>query len=97
LASFQFVDSDGAAWMVLPGLPADHPEADAGPEENFPFAGLTFRAAATGELRVLTRSAFPRPASSDIEVPPRGASRVRPSFGTGWEALLRVSVPWPSP
>lgn len=26
--SFEFVDANGTRWMVLPGLPATHPEAD---------------------------------------------------------------------
>lgn len=78
--------------MVLPGLPVDFPD---GGDGLGVFAGLTFRAN-SGQLRVLPRSAFPRRASVDIEVPPLGTrSRVRPVEPTDWEELLRHAVPWP--
>jgi hypothetical protein len=59
MTGFHFVDSQGTAWMILAGLPADVPASGDG---HGPMAGLTFRSS-TGELRVLPRVAIPRSAS----------------------------------
>ena len=92
MASFHFVDSQGTAWMVLAGLPADVPESGEG---HGPLAGLTFRAS-TGELRVLPRAVMPRSSSAAIPVAALGAgSRVRALRSADWEALLRHAVVWP--
>ncbi len=92
MASFHFVDSQGTAWMVLAGLPADVPEAG---EVHGPLAGVTFRAN-TGELRVLPRAVIPRSAGAAIPVAAFGTgSRVAGPQSADWEELLRHAVVWP--
>ena len=92
MASFHFVDSQGTAWMILAGLPADVPDAG---DDHGPLAGLTFHAS-TGELRVLPRAAIPRRASASIPVASLGTrSRVRGLQSADWEALLRHAIVWP--
>lgn len=93
MVSFHFVDSHGTGSMVLPGLPANYPDAG---EEDELLAGLTFRAS-TGEVRVLPRAAVPRRASADIVVAALGTrSRVRGLETADWEPLLRHALVWPS-
>ena len=92
MASFQFIDSQGTGWMILPGLPADHPDAG---ERGGSFAGLTFRAS-TGEVRVLPRAAIPHQVSADPLVAPLGMrARVRRLEPADWEGLLRQAREWP--
>jgi hypothetical protein len=92
MASFHFVDSQGTAWMILAGLPADVPE---GSDGQGALPGLTFRAS-TGELRVLPRAAFPRTASTAMPVALFGTgSRVHALQSADWEALLRQAIVWP--
>jgi hypothetical protein len=92
MAAFHFVDRSGQAWMVLPGLPIDHPAAAA--EE--PLPGLTFRAA-NGELRVLVRASMRRQPSSGIVVPPFGVGpRALPPAAPDWESLLSQATTWPA-
>ena len=92
MIGLHFVDSQGTAWMILAGLPADFPHAADG---DATFAGVTFRAS-TGELRVLPRAAIPRGASMEIFVAPlETRSRVRGAESADWEELLRHAVVWP--
>jgi len=92
MASFHFVDSQGTAWMVLAGLPADVPDSDDGLGA---MAGLTF-CSSTGELRVLPRSAMPRRTSAEITVAPFGTQpRIHVPQTADWEALLRQAIVWP--
>ena len=89
---FHFVDSQGTAWTILAGLPADVPDSSDG---RGPMAGLTFRSS-SGELRVLPRGAIPRSASAEMTVGPFGAqSRIRTPWSADWEALLRRAIAWP--
>ena len=95
MVSFQFVDSGGTTWMVLPGLPADYPDIGESGDEGRLLVGLTFRAG-TGELRVLPRAAIPRGVRFPIDVPPIGTrSRVRGLEPLDWEELLRHALAWP--
>jgi hypothetical protein len=92
MVAFHFVDRSGQSWMIVPGLPIDHPAADA----DEPLPGLTFRAA-SGELRVLARASMRRPASSEIIVPPFGAGpRALPPAAPDWESLLSQATAWPA-
>ena len=94
MASFHFIDSQGRAWMILPGLPADYPDAGEGEGEGS-FAGLTFRAS-TGQVRVLPRAAIPRRASADLPMAPLGMrARVGGPGPADWEDLLRQAFAWP--
>lgn len=93
--SFQFVDANGTAWMILPGLPADYPDVGDGGADTRGLAGLTFRAN-TGELRVLPRAAIPRRASVPFPLPALGTkSRVQRPELPDWEELLRHALVWP--
>jgi len=95
MASFQFVDANGTAWMILPGLPADYPEVGADATDHPGFSGFTFRAN-TGELRVLPLAAMPRRASVALPLPTLGTkSRVRQPELPDWEELLRHALVWP--
>lgn len=91
--TFHFVDSRGIDWMVIPGLPADHPAGGTSPEEI--MRGFTFRSG-TGELRVLLRAEMRRTPALAIDVAPwRVGPRIRPTTGADWEALLDQAHPWP--
>ena len=90
MVSFQFTDSSGTSWMVLPGLPLSYPNAL---DDESPVPGLTFRAD-SGELRVLPRAWIPRPAG-EIVVPLARRSRVPGVGRTDWEELLRRATRWP--
>jgi len=92
MVGFHFIDSQGTAWMILAGLPADVPDSGDG---HGPMAGLTFRSS-TGELRVLRRADVPRSAGADITVAPFGSqSRIHAPRSADWEALLRQAIVWP--
>lgn len=95
MVSFQFVDSGGTTWMVLPGLSADYSDAGESRDESPLLMGLTFRAD-TGELRVLPRAAIPRHARFPATLPPIGTrSRVSSLDPLDWEELLRHALAWP--
>ncbi|HKW09400.1 MAG TPA: hypothetical protein VJO33_03410 [Gemmatimonadaceae bacterium] len=95
MVSFQFVDANGLAWMILPGLPADYPDIGEDPNDNPLPTGLTFRAS-TGEVRVLPRAAIPRRVSSPHPLPSLGTtSRVPRPEPLDWEELLRHALVWP--
>ena len=95
--SFEFVDGNGTRWMVLPGLPATHPEE----EESAlpPFFGFTFRSQ-TGELRVLPPSVLRQRARSktpaDVGQLLRRMSKLPALTSEHWAQLLQKAVPWPS-
>ncbi|HEX4469357.1 MAG TPA: hypothetical protein VH080_07465 [Gemmatimonadaceae bacterium] len=92
--TFHFIDSHGIDWMVIPGLPADHPAAEAASDALawIPM-GFTFRAS-TGELRVLLRGEI-----RDMPMPNVAPWRVGPRLHqvttADWEALLDQARPWP--
>jgi hypothetical protein len=95
MVSFQFVDSAGTTWMVVPGLPGDYPDVGESGDEGPLFAGLTFRAG-TGELRVLPRAAIPRRVRFPAALPSVGTrSRVSSLEPLDWEELLRHALVWP--
>ena|SRR5437762_8786602 len=95
MVSFQFVDANGTAWMILPGLPADYPAVGADVADPLGFAGLTFRAN-TGEVRVLPPAAISRRGSVEFSLPRLGRkSRVRRPEFPDWEELLRHALVWP--
>lgn len=94
MPAWQFIDTEGRAWMVLAGLPEGYPES-ANAAAIAGFGGFTFRSNA-GEVRVLAVDSVPRPRSADISVAPYGSgSRIAPA-DVHWNALLLKATPWPS-
>lgn len=92
--TFQFIDSRGMDWMVIPGLPADYPIADEDPHAAM-LIGFTFRAG-TGELRVLPRAEIGRSTARSPNVAPwRIGPRFHQVTTADWEALLDQARPWP--
>lgn len=93
---FHFIDRRGVDWMVIPGLPAGHPDANEGAEALAPIPiGFTFRAS-TGELRVLARAEIRRTAALMPNVAPwRGGPRLHQVTTADWESLLDQARPWP--
>ena len=92
MLSQSFRDANGVPWMVLPGLPAEHPDADV----HRPFAGLTFHAN-TGEVRVLPLREIPRAHSADFDPLPWSAGdRMRQSPKLDYASLLARATPWPN-
>ena len=95
--SFEFVDGNGVRWMVLPGLPATHPEEEQSAMP--PFFGLTFRSQ-TGELRVLPpsmlRRRFRAKAPADLGQLFRRMSQLPTLTPEHWVRLLQTAAPWPS-
>jgi hypothetical protein len=89
-----FIDSHGTDWMVIRGLPAGHPAADAGAGPGMSL-GFTFRAG-TGELRVLPLAELRRTAAPPPNVAPwRVVPRPHHAKAADWQALLEQARPWP--
>jgi hypothetical protein len=96
MMAFHFVDSRGISWMVIPSLPANHPDASDGNDTvSVPPTGFTFRAS-TGELRVLPRAEIRRVSALAINVAPlKVGPRLHQVTDADWEALLNQARRWP--